>query len=70
MMTFKRKIYLGVGVGAVALVGGVALQNMEPVGFQFLFWRVAAISKLLLLVITFLIGIGVGFLLGKRPWSR
>ena len=54
-----KRIRLGIVAVAVVLVLIVMFQNIEPVGYQVLFWEVS-FSRLLALLIVFLTGAAVG----------
>lgn len=49
------------GLILLALFIIVCIQNVESIPIHFLFWSFN-ISKLLLLILTFMIGIGIGFI--------
>jgi uncharacterized integral membrane protein len=59
---------LGVILFLVLLFIVLIAQNTGIASITFLFWT-ATMSRIVLLAITFLVGIVVGFLLG-RPWKR
>jgi uncharacterized integral membrane protein len=48
---------VGLARGTVAaLVAVVVLQNMEPTSLDFLFWRIAEVPKLLILLVAMVLG--------------
>ena len=63
-MRFRLTVILLLVVLFIVLIA----QNTGDASITFLFWTATA-SRLILLAITFLVGIVVGFLLG-RPWRR
>lgn len=63
-MRFRLTIILLLVVLFIVLIA----QNTGDSSVTFLFWTATA-SRIVLLAITFLVGIVVGFLLG-RPWRR
>ena len=63
-MRFRLTIILLLVVLFIVLIA----QNTGDASITFLFWTATA-SRIVLLAITFLVGIVVGFLLG-RPWRR
>ena len=63
-MRFRLTVILLLVVLFIVLIA----QNTGDASITFLFWTAAA-SRIVLLAITFLVGIVVGFLLG-RPWRR
>ena len=50
-------------IGAVAIVGIVALQNMNTITVRFLLWDITA-SQLFMIPFIFLAGLGIGVILG------
>lgn len=63
-MRFRLTVILLLVVLFVVLIA----QNTGDASITFLFWS-ATMSRIVLLAITFLVGILVGFLLG-RPWRK
>lgn len=63
-MRFRLTVILVLVLLFVVLIA----QNTSDASITFLFWT-ATTSHIILLAITFLVGIVVGFLLG-RPWRR
>jgi uncharacterized integral membrane protein len=66
---------VGLARGAIAaLVAVVVLQNLEPTSLDFLFWRIAEVPKLLILLVAMVLG-GVlwellrRLVIGPRPRS-
>jgi putative membrane protein len=64
----EMRFRLGVILLLVLLFIVLIAQNTGVASITFLFWT-ATMSRIVLLAITFLVGIVVGFLLG-RPWRR
>lgn len=65
---------LGVGVGLTALILLFIFQNTTVVELQFLWWRIG-MSRALMIVLVFVIGVLIGWMLGthyvhKRVASR
>jgi len=63
-MRFRLTIILVLVLLFIVLIA----QNTGDASITFLFWTATA-SRIVLLAITFLVGLVVGFLLG-RPWRR
>jgi len=63
-MRFRLTVILLLVVVFIVLIA----QNTGDASVTFLFWTATA-SRIVLLAITFLVGIVIGFLLG-RPWRR
>ncbi len=61
-----RKLRIGLGAALVLLVLVFALQNNEQVSVAFLFWHVS-MPRSLLLMLPFVAGVGVGWILRHRP---
>ena len=54
-------------VSVVAVLTGIVImQNTEVVGFQLLFWKFH-MSRILLLLVTLLLGFALGFIIAKFP---
>jgi uncharacterized integral membrane protein len=54
-------------IGIAAVLGFIfILQNFEQTSFQFLIWTLFTAPKWIVVSGTFLIGLGFGFLLGKK----
>jgi uncharacterized integral membrane protein len=53
----------------LALVVVVVLQNIEPTSLDFLFWSIAEVPKLLILIVTMLLG-GVLWEIARRWFFR
>lgn len=63
-MRFRLSVILLLVLLFIVLIA----QNTGDASITFLFWT-ATMSRIVLLAITFLVGIVVGFLIG-RPWRR
>jgi uncharacterized integral membrane protein len=50
----------------LVLLGIVCIQNMDPVSIHFLFWDIAEVPKLLILLVAFLAGLVWGIVVGTR----
>lgn len=56
-----------IGIAIAAVLGFIfLLQNFEQTSFQFLFWTLFTAPKWIVVGATFGIGLGFGYLLGKK----
>jgi uncharacterized integral membrane protein len=56
-----------IGIAIAVVLGFIfILQNFEQTSFQFLIWTLFSAPKWIVVSGTFLIGLGFGFLLGKK----
>ncbi len=51
------------------LMAFVILQNTQVIKLQILFWQLSA-SRILFLALVFILGLVLGFVLGRRPRRR
>jgi len=56
-------------IGLLVLIAIVVAQNSEVVALRFLFWE-ASLSRVVLLLLTLVIGIAIGFIGAKLPKKR